>query len=285
MIIDVQQLDYRYSGSRRRALRDLRFGVHSGEIFGFLGPSGAGKTTTQRVLTGLLQGYEGRVTVLNRDLRQWGADYYERIGVSFEHPNHFSRLTARENLAYFAALYSRPTRSPDELLALVGLEESADVTVGQFSKGMKNRLTLVRSLLHAPDLLFLDEPTAGPDPANARRVQQLIRDQQTAGKSIFLTTHDMAVVDALCDRVAFIVDGQIRLIDAPRNLKLSHGARTVTVRYSNNGAPQQQQFPLSGLGHNEQFLALLRKYEVETIHSQEASLDDIFIAVTGRELR
>lgn len=284
MIIDVQHLSYRYSGSQRQALRDLSFSVHPGEIFGFLGPSGAGKSTAQRVLTGLLQPYEGQVTVLDRDLRQWGPGYYERIGVSFEHPNHFSRLTARENLSYFAALYSGPTRSPQELLALVGLEDAAEMLVGQFSKGMKNRLTLVRALRHDPDVLFLDEPTAGLDPANARRVQELILARQATGNTIFLTTHDMTVVEALCDRVAFIVDGQIRLIDAPQQLKLSHGARTVAVRYQENGAPVERRFPLSGLGHNEQFLALLRKHPVETIHSQEASLDDIFISVTGREL-
>lgn len=111
MIIDVQDLNYTYSGSSRPALRNLTFSVQAGEIFGFLGPSGAGKSTTQRVLTGLLREFEGAITILERDLRQWDADYYEHIGVSFEHPNHFSRLTARENLAYFAALYKRPTRS------------------------------------------------------------------------------------------------------------------------------------------------------------------------------
>lgn len=285
MIIDVRDLSYTYYGVTEPALSRLGFQVQPGEIFGFLGPSGAGKSTTQRILTGLLRDYEGTATVLGRDLRHWRADDYEQIGVSFEFPNHYSRLTARENLSYFATLYSAPTRDPQELLALVGLEGEADRPVGYFSKGMKNRLTVARALLHDPALLFLDEPTAGLDPANARRVTTLIRQQQEAGKTIFLTTHNMAVVDALCDRVAFVVDGEIKLIAAPRELKLRYGKRTVRVDYRANGCLDSKEFALPELGANEAFLSLLRSGTVETIHTQEASLDDIFIDVTGRELR
>lgn len=284
MIIDVHNLNYTYHSAGAPALRGLTFQVGHGEIFGFLGPSGAGKSTTQRILTGLLRDYEGSATVLGRDLRQWRADDYEKIGVSFEFPNHFSRLTARENLSYFATLYSGPTRDAEQLLSLVGLEGEADTPVGYFSKGMKNRLTVARALLHDPALLFLDEPTAGLDPANARRVTTLIRRQQEAGKTIFLTTHDMTVVDALCDRVAFLVDGEIKLIAAPRELKLQYGKRTVRVDYRANGSRASEEFALPELGTNEAFLALLRDKTIETIHTQEASLDDIFIDVTGREL-
>ena len=285
MIIDVRQLGYTYHGAGKPALRRITFQVARGEIFGFLGPSGAGKSTTQRILTGLLRDFEGQATVLGRDLRQWQADDYEEIGVSFEFPNHYSRLTARENLAYFAALYRQPTRDPLQLLALVGLQQEADMLVGHFSKGMKNRLTVARALLHDPALLFLDEPTAGLDPANARRLTALIRSQQEAGKTIFLTTHDMAVAEALCQRVAFLVDGEIKLIAAPRQLKLRYGRRTVRVDYRANGLVHSDEFPLAGLESNEVFLALLRSQSVETMHTQEATLDDIFVEVTGRELR
>lgn len=285
MIIDVRNLRYTYYGTAKPAVQGLSFQVAPGEIFGFLGPSGAGKSTTQRILTGLLRDYEGAATVLGRDLRDWRADDYERIGVSFEFPNHFSRLTARENLTYFATLYRKATLDPDHLLSLVGLENDADAPVGHFSKGMKNRLTVARALLHDPALLFLDEPTTGLDPTNARRVTTLIRRQQEAGKTIFLTTHNMAVVDALCDRVAFLVDGEIKLIAAPRELKLRYGKRMVRVDYRANGRLHSEEFGLPELGRNESFLALLRGDGVETIHTQEASLDDIFIEVTGRELR
>jgi len=285
-MITVENLSYTYAGTAVPAIDALNFTIQPGEIFGFLGPSGAGKSTTQKILIGLLQGYQGRVTVFDRDLSQWGHDYYERIGVSFELPNHFLKLTARENLTYFAALYARTTRSPADLLAEVGLAGDGDRLVGQFSKGMKNRLTIARALLHDPEILFLDEPTAGLDPVNARRIREIIRGQQAGGKTIFLTTHDMAVADSLCDRVAFIVDGVIQLIDAPRQLKLQHGQAQVRVEYlaNGNGRFARQEFALANLAQNPAFWQLVQQYPIQTIHSQEATLEDVFIQVTGREL-
>jgi len=284
-MIEVEQLSYTYTGARQPAIRDLTFSIAAGEIFGFLGPSGAGKSTTQRILIGLLRGYGGRVAVMGRDVAGWGADYYQHIGVSFELPNYFTKLTALENLTYFGALYRRQGRSPRELLEMVGLGDSADVLVAQFSKGMKNRLGIARALLNDPDLLFMDEPTSGLDPVNARMVKDLIKAQQEAGKTVFLTTHNMVVADELCDRVAFLVDGEIKLIDAPRDLKLRYGRPMVSVDFSANGAgPQRREFPLAEIGSNAEFLALLGRGELETIHTQEATLEDIFIDVTGRAL-
>ena len=285
-MITVKNLQYTYPGTAVPAVQQLNFTVQAGEIFGFLGPSGAGKSTTQKILIGLLKGYQGEVTVFGQDLQQWGHDYYERIGVSFELPNHFLKLTARENLAYFAALYDRTTQSPDDLLALVGLDRDGDMLVAQYSKGMKNRLTVARALLHNPEILFLDEPTAGLDPVNARRIRELIRGQQTAGKTIFLTTHDMAVADSLCDRVAFIVDGTIQLVDTPRQLKLQHGQPLVRVAYlvNGNGRLSHREFSLANLAQDKTFWQVVQQYPIQTIHSQEATLEDIFIQVTGRAL-
>lgn len=284
-MIKVQNLTYVYTGATEPAVHNLTFEIRPGEVFGFLGPSGAGKSTTQRILIGLLRGYSGQVHVFGRDLATWGADYYQRVGVSFELPNHFSRLTALENLTYYGALYRRQGHTPLELLELVGLADSADMLVAQYSKGMKNRLGIARALLHDPELLFMDEPTSGLDPVNARMVKELIRAQQRAGKTIFLTTHNMSVADELCDRVAFLVDGEIKLIDAPRQLKLRYGRPVVRVGLHTNGdAPQQREFPLVEIGANPEFLALLNDNALETIHTQEASLEDIFIQVTGRTL-
>ncbi len=283
-MITAEEITFTYRATDVPAIETLNFTIRSGEIFGFLGPSGAGKSTTQKILTGLLKGYRGQVTVLGKDLRAWRSDYYERIGVSFEFPNHFLKLTARENLTYFGALYGRSVHTPDTLLEMVGLAADANTLVGQYSKGMKNRLTLARALLHDPELLFLDEPTAGLDPVNSRRVRDLIRAQQQAGKTIFLTTHDMAVAEELCDRVAFIVDGRIALIDTPRRLKLQHGQATVQVEYHANGHLKQQEFSLADLGENGRFLSLLKAHPVETMHTQEATLEKIFIQVTGRAL-
>lgn len=283
-MIRVENVSYRYAGTSALALSDLNFAIAPGEIFGFLGPSGAGKSTTQKILIGLLKGYQGRITIFGRELSGWGSDYYERIGVSFELPNHFRKLTARENLAYFGALYRRPSRPPREVLDLVGLADDADTPVAQFSKGMQNRLNLARALQHDPELLFLDEPTSGLDPLNAQRVKDLIRAQQAAGRTIFLTTHNMSVAEDLCDRVAFIMDGAINLIDAPRALKLQYGVPRVCVEYRSGQQLARAEFPIAELDKNDSFLDLLRRGAVQTIHSQEATLDEIFIRVTGRRL-
>ncbi len=277
-------LGFAYPGAKQPAVDGLEFLVEDGEIFGFLGPNGAGKSTTQKVLTGLLRDYRGKVQVLEREVRDWGSDLYEQIGVGFELPVHYGRLTARENLRYFAALYRGETRDPDELLEQVDLLEQADVRVERFSKGMRVRLSFARSILCRPRLLFLDEPTTGLDPVGARRVKDLILEHRARGVTIFLTTHDMATADELCDRVAFLVDGRIALIDAPRELKVRYGEPGVRVEYRTDGTLEARDFPLQGLAENAAFQAVLREPSLETIHTQETSLESIFIRVTGREL-
>ena len=173
-MIDVKNLTFTYAKTTTPALTGLNFAIERGEIFGFLGPSGAGKSTTQKLLIGLLKGYQGHVVVLGRDLTGWGQAYYEHVGVAFELPNHFRKLTALENLAYFSSLYAHCIRPPQELLDVVGLGEDAGMPVAQFSKGMQGRLNLARALLHDPELLFLDEPASGQDAVNARRIKELI---------------------------------------------------------------------------------------------------------------
>lgn len=283
-MIEVRQLNFTYQGAATPAVRGVDFSVADGEVFGLLGPSGAGKSTTQKILIKLLQGWQGQVRVFGRDLTTWGHDYYERVGVSFELPNHYKKLTALENLRLFQALYRSPTDDPHELLALVGLEEAANMRVGDFSKGMQMRLNLVRALLHRPALLFLDEPTSGLDPVNARKVKQLVLALKQRGATILLTTHDMYVADELCDHVALIVDGAIKVIDSPRALKLAYGRRTVQVESACLDGMHSAQFALENLGDNREFLTLLRDQNVETIHSQEATLEDVFVQVTGRSL-
>jgi fluoroquinolone transport system ATP-binding protein len=283
-MIDVKNLTFTYAKTNTPALAGLNFAVARGEIFGFLGPSGAGKSTTQKILIGLLKGYQGHVAVFGQELTDWRQDYYERIGVAFELPNHFRKLTALENLAYFSSLYARATRPPQELLDMVGLGQDGTMPVAQFSKGMQGRLNLARALLHNPELLFLDEPTSGQDPVSARRIKELIRAQQQAGKTIFLTTHDMTVAEELCDRVAFIMDGRIELIDSPRALKLRYGQASVRVEYCANQHTERAEFALAGLADNATFQSVLRAGTLQTIHSREATLEDIFIRVTGRGL-
>lgn len=284
MIIGVKGLRYAYPGTTRQILQGLSFEIERGEIFGFLGPSGAGKSTTQKILIGALRGYKGNVTVLGKELRSTKSDYYEKIGVAFEFPNFYSKLTVLENLDLFRSLYGGETDEPTVLLHQVGLQDSMHVKVSELSKGMKMRLNFCRALLHRPSLLFLDEPTSGLDPVNAAVMKQLILERKEAGTTIVITTHNMQAAEELCDRVAFIVDGQIKLIDSPRELKLRQGDRKVRVEFNTGKELQMEEFPLNQLADNSRFQHIARNYEVQTIHSLEATLDSIFIDVTGRAL-
>jgi fluoroquinolone transport system ATP-binding protein len=284
-MIEVENLSYRYPRADEAAIASLTFSVPKGEIFGFLGPSGAGKSTTQKILTGLLPDYTGSVRVLERETREWRRSDYRRIGISFELPNHYLKLTGRENLMFFRALYPAVTADPVDVLEQVGLGAEADKRVAEYSKGMRNRLNLARALLHEPDLLFLDEPTSGLDPGTSRRIRDLILQRHASGATIFLTTHDMTTAEELCDRVAFLAGGAIRMIDSPRALRMRYGRRIVRVELERDGRIDPQEFPLEGLGENGDFLAAIRNRDLQTIHSQETTLEEIFIMLTGQRLQ
>ncbi|MDG5486398.1 ABC transporter ATP-binding protein [Mycolicibacterium gadium] len=284
-VIRVRGLTFTYPKSSQPAVRGMDFSVGGGEIFGFLGPSGAGKSTTQKLLIGLLRGHDGEALVWGKDPLAWGSDYYQHVGVSFELPNHYLKLTGLENLRFFASLYDVDTLDPMELLDAVGLAEDANTRVGKYSKGMQMRLTFARALINDPELLFLDEPTSGLDPVNARKVKDIIIGLRARGRTVFLTTHDMSTADELCDRVAFVVDGKIAALNTPAELKIARSQRRVRVEYRGDiGGLEAAEFPMDGLADDPAFDAVLRTHHVETIHSREASLDDVFVEVTGRRL-
>ncbi len=284
-MIDVRELRFRYSSHRQDTLKGLNFRVEPGEAFGFLGPSGSGKSTTQRLLIGLERGHRGHIRLFDRPIEQWDASLYRRIGVCFELPNHYAKLTARENLSVFAALQGLDDdRRIDAVLDKVGLLADADTRTGEFSKGMKIRLNLARALLPEPELLFLDEPTSGLDPVTAQRIKAVIKERQAAGVTLFLTTHTMQDADQLCDRIAFIVDGELKQIDAPAEFKRRYGRDRLKVAYQQAGQRLQCEFEMAGLADNAEFQALLRTGTVEQMHTQEATLDEVFIQVTGASL-
>ncbi|WP_087035624.1 ABC transporter ATP-binding protein [Thermococcus litoralis] len=280
-VIEVKNVKKYYGDVR--GVENLSFEVEEGEIYGFLGPNGAGKTTTVKILVKIIKDYTGEVKVFGKDLRRWGKDYYNKIGVSFEFPAVYSRLTALENLEFFASFYKKHL-DPMEVLKMVGLDKEADQLVAGFSKGMKKKLDLARALLPDPDILFLDEPLEGLDPASARKFKDLFLEMRENGKTIFLTTHNMYVADELCDRVAFIVDGSVRLVDNPGELKVKMGKRLVKVEYVENGSVKTAEFPLEGIGRNEEFLNILRNHEIRRINTEEPTLEEIFLKVTGRRL-
>ncbi|XMB85321.1 ABC transporter ATP-binding protein [Mycoplasmatota bacterium WC44] len=280
----VEDLKFRYPKQGKDVINGISFEIAKGEIFGFLGPSGAGKSTTQKIMIKILQDFRGTITYNGKNITEFGDDFYEGIGVSFEMPIHFSKMTAMENVEFFTKLYKK-NANVQELMERVGLWEDRDKMVGEYSKGMKIRLNIVRAMLNDPEMLFLDEPTNGLDPANAMILKDMIREFKDNGGTVFITSHIMSDIEQLCDRVAFIVDGEIKELDSPRNLKIRYGKRTMTLEYKENNETVKVEYPLDGIGQNQEFLNLLQTKEIETLHTGETTLEDIFIQVTGVKLR
>ncbi len=283
-VFKVEDLRFKYPNNKEDVIKGINFEIKQGEIFGFLGPSGAGKSTTQKILIKILENFRGKISYNEKDLMAFGNEFYEDIGVSFEMPIHFSKMTAMENINFFLKLYKN-NADIESLMKRVGLWEDRNKMVGEFSKGMKIRLNIVRALLNQPKMLFLDEPTNGIDPANAKVLKDMVREFRDQGGTVFITSHIMSDIDELCDRVAFIVGGEIKEIDSPRNLKIRYGKRALKLEYKENNETVKKEFPMDDIGHNKEFLELLSTKEIETIHSGETTLEDIFIKVTGVELR
>lgn len=276
----VENLRFTYPKNKTETLKGLSFEIGKGEIFGFLGPSGAGKSTTQKILIKLLEHYDGIISYNGKNISDLDDSFFEDIGVSFEMPIHFSKMTAMENVNFFLKLYKK-NNDVEALMKRLGLWEDRDKMVSEYSKGMKIRLNFVRAMLNSPEMLFLDEPTNGLDPANAMILKEMIKEFRAQGGTVFITSHIMADIDQLCDRVAFIVDGQIKEMDSPRNLKIKYGKRIMKLEYKENGKTVAEEFPMDGIGQNETFINLLKTKDIETLHSGETTLEDIFIQVTG----
>ena len=280
----VESLRFKYPTSKEETIKGISFEVKEGEIFGLLGPSGAGKSTTQKILIKLMEEYSGSIKYFGKDLKAIGKSFYEEVGVGFEMPVHYSKMTAEENMKFFSGFYKK-TANVQELMERVGLWEYRDVKVGEYSKGMKVRLNFVRAMLNNPRVLFIDEVTNGLDPKNARIIKDILIEYRKQGGTVFLTTHLMNDVDQLCDRIAFCVNGNLYENSTPRDLKLKYGKREVKVEYRENGATASEIFPFEGIGMNDNFQNILKNKEIETIHSGETTMEDIFIIVTGVDLK
>jgi len=176
------------------------------------------------------------------------------------------------------------TRDAQELIDLVGLSGKENVRAAEFSKGMKHRLTFARSMINNPELWFLDEPTTGLDPAIAATIKDIINEQKAKGTTAFLTTHNMYIADELCDRVAFIIDGEIKLIDTPKNLKLKYGQKLVDVEYIEDGKVKKETLKTIDEADRNKLAEVIKKHDIQTMHTKEATLEEIFIQVTGRGL-
>jgi len=276
--------DLRFSYGDTLAVDGVDVRVEPGRTLGFLGPNGAGKSTTIKMLTGQLVPDSGRVEILGMTMPAQRTTIQGRIGVCFEEKNLYLAMTGEENLRFFARLFGMRGFDPAPLLERVGLGDRGRDRVSEYSKGMRQRLMMARTLVNAPDVLFLDEPTDGLDPVSARMIRDLIRAEAARGAAVLLTTHDMMEADQLSDQVAFINEGRILTLDTPEHLKLTYGTRAVRIRTQRSASQVDERvIPLDGDGAAA-IQQALAEGEVLTIHSEEATLEDIFVHFAGRGL-
>lgn len=274
-----------YSYGDHVAVDGISVDVAPGEILGFLGPNGAGKSTTIKMLTGQLRPDGGTIEVLGMAMPAERTAIQQRIGVCFEEKNLYLSMSAEENLRFFARLFGMARFDPAPLLDRVGLADRAGDRVSEYSKGMRQRLMMARTLVNRPDVLFLDEPTDGLDPVSARRIRELVRDEAARGAAVLLTTHDMMEADGLSDRVAFVNEGRVLAMDTPEKLKLSHGSRSLRLRLrGSDGAIGEQVVALDDPDIATAMSRALSTGDVMTVHSEEATLEDIFVHFAGRGL-
>ena len=280
-MIEVENLVFAYK-QQKQTLHGLTFSVAPGEIFGFLGPNGSGKSTTQKILTGILGGYGGTVRLFGKPISSQQKELQEKIGVLFEFPYLYTNLSALDNLNYFASFYpAEQRRNIDELLDMLEFKKDfVNKPVSSYSKGMRQRISMARALLNNPKLLFLDEPTSGLDPQGAVLFRKIIEEERKKGTTVFLTTHNMMDADLLCDRVAFIADGEIKVIDTPKKLKEKNSNHQVEIDYLYQGKRRVTVIEMPELKAGISF-----PYdEIISIHSKEPTLEDMFIQYTGRGL-
>ncbi len=281
-MIEVKNLTFSY-GKDKQALHGMDFTVEDGEIFGFLGPNGSGKSTTQKILTGILKCHGGNVSLFGQDISAaHGQEFFQKIGVLFEFPYLYANLSAVDNLNYFASFYPKKQRRDAEEL-LDTLEFKPDFLkkpVSSYSKGMRQRVSMARALVSNPRLLFLDEPTSGLDPSGAVLFRKIIGQEREKGTTVFVTTHNMMDADLLCDRVAFISNGNLVALDTPKRLKEKNSNHRVAIDYLYQGQRESKTIETRELEAGIPFA----HDEIISIHSQEPTLEDMFIQYTGRRL-
>jgi ABC-2 type transport system ATP-binding protein len=267
------------------AVDHISFNVAEGEIMGFLGPNGAGKTTTVKMLTGLMKPKAGKAVLLGLDMAKNAEKVQEEMGICFEDTNLYEQLSALENLRFFARLFDVEGFDAYALLKRVGLDGREKDRVETYSKGMKQRLMVARSILNRPRVLFLDEPTTGLDPASSESIREIIKEERERGATVLLTTHDMEEADKLSDRVAFMNKGKIAALDTPHNLKQQYGKRALKAKVAAAGGKLEDREVIMDTPETDKAVQeLFSKEKVVTVHSEEATLEDIFIKITGRGL-
>ncbi|MBO3745804.1 ABC transporter ATP-binding protein [Streptosporangiaceae bacterium NEAU-GS5] len=296
--ITVRDLHKRYGDVH--AVDGVSFVVEEGEFFGILGPNGAGKTTTLEIIEGLREADSGEVDVLG--MRPWprNSKLLLRIGVQLQATSFFERLTAREQIRTFASLYGVGAKKADEMLATVGLEDKADTPAQQLSGGQAQRLSIACALVHGPDVVFLDEPSAALDPQGRRNLWDLLRKINDAGRTVVLTTHHMDEAESLCDRVAIMDNGKILELGPPASLvrgldsatRISIETGTMSVEQAKELAGPDADVDDDGVSLTiatrtpaPVLAALAERNALAGLQVRGATLEDVFLNLTGREYR
>lgn len=259
----------------KTALKEISFSISSGEIFGFLGPSGAGKTTTINILTGQLPPDEGEVKILGKDCAQLTSDDFLELGIMSDNVGFYDKLSLYDNLLFFAKFHSVEIAYLDHLLKRLKLYDDRFNKAEKLSTGMKQRMLLIRAILHSPKVIFLDEPTSGMDPTLSQIVHELLLEIKNSGATIFLTTHNMDEATKLCDSIALLHEGKIVEQGSPREI-IDKYSQTDKVKISYFDGreiivPKEEAYKY--LGEN-----------TKTINTLETSLESIFIQLTGDKL-
>ena len=272
-MITVEKITKRFGN--KTALNQIQFNVDKGEIFGFLGPSGAGKTTLINILTGQLKADEGTTQLLGKDTKNLTPEDLTRIGLVGDSSGYYEKLSLEKNLIVYAKIYGLPNSRVDEVLEQVGLLESKKTIAEKLSTGMRQRMFLARALLNRPELLFLDEPTSGLDPMTSKKIHRLLEELKAAGTTIFLTTHDMVEATEMCDRISLLNQGDLVEIGTPRDIIQKYNKeKRVKVTFADHSV---QVMAFEDLKDQDMM-------QVELIHSMEPTLEDIFIQLTGEKL-
>lgn len=277
--IEMQNVVMRYDASF--SLNHLSFDVKENEIFGFLGPSGAGKTTTIKLMTRQLKKSEGSIKLFGENIEQLAPSINDRIGILSDNSGCYERMTIEENLNFFAKIRGVNKQAVDDILKKVDLESARKKSIKKISKGMKQRVVLACALLHRPELLFLDEPTSGLDPATSRMIHDLLLELKEQGTTIFLTTHNMEEADKLCDRVAFLNKGTLIECGSPLDIKLKYARNQMEILTKD----RQRILVEKNEEGVQQLLEVVSQNNLLTVHTCEPNLEDVFLQLTGSELK
>ena len=277
----VEARNIGHSFGAKRVLEDVNITLEKGQIFGLLGPSGAGKTTLIKILTGQLMPSSGDSSILGiRSIGLRGADY-KQVGIMMEQFGLYERLNCYDNLSLFARIYGISKGKILPALDKVGLTDARKTAAANLSKGMRSRLLLARVLMVAPMLLFLDEPTGGLDPSTSDEIHKLILEEKSRGVTVFLTTHNMAEAEKLCDHIALLNEGKIVASGAPKVLCRQYNREKRLKVHLYSGEDRDLSHDASAAG---EICKLLESGELETIHSTEPNLENVFMELTGRSL-